>query len=100
MSFKTSAFAVLAAAVSAVPSLATETPHSGGSLTVALQRQADCIDPQQSNYGYGSVDGRQLVDSLTDQSYEQPTKIVPWLAKSWDISDDAKSFTFHLRQGV
>ncbi|TPK40858.1 hypothetical protein FJ942_11160 [Mesorhizobium sp. B2-4-2] len=39
-----------------------------------------------SNHGYGSVDVCQLVDSLTDQSYGEPTKIVPWLAKSWEIS--------------
>jgi peptide/nickel transport system substrate-binding protein len=25
---------------------------------------------------------------------------VPWLAKSWDISPDTKTFTFHLRPGV
>lgn len=91
------------AAVAAVSSsfvFAADTPKAGGTLNVALQRQADCIDPQQSNYGYGSVDGRQLVDSLTDQSYAEPTKIVPWLAKSWDISDDARTFTFKLRDDV
>lgn len=74
--------------------------QAGGTLTIALQRQADCIDPQQSNYGYGSVDGRQVVDSLTEQSYQEPTRIVPWLAKSWEISDDARSYTFHLRDDV
>lgn len=92
--------AALAVVVSSSMALAIDTPKAGGVLTVALQRQADCIDPQQSNYGYGSVDGRQLVDSLTDQSYEEPTKIVPWLAKSWEISDDAQAFTFHLREDV
>lgn len=73
---------------------------SGGTLTVGLQRQQDCIDPQQNNYGYGSVDGRQIVDSLTDQSYSEPTKIVPWLARSWEVSDDAKTYVFRLRDDV
>ncbi|RJG40455.1 ABC transporter substrate-binding protein [Mesorhizobium sp. DCY119] len=99
MSFKVFGLAV-AAAISSSIAFAADTPKAGGTLNVALQRQADCIDPQQSNYGYGSVDGRQLVDSLTDQSYAEPTKIVPWLAKSWEISDDAKTFTFHLRDDV
>ncbi|MGX9883230.1 ABC transporter substrate-binding protein [Streptomyces sp. NPDC002276] len=72
---------------------------SGGSLTFAVGSDAGCVDPQQvaSNDTIYSV--RQIVDSLTDQD---PTtgKIVPWLAKSWDISSDATTFTFHLRSGV
>jgi peptide/nickel transport system substrate-binding protein len=79
---------------------ADETPRSGGTLTIALERQAQCIDPQQDNYGYGSEAGRQLVDSLTDQSYDDPTKIVPWLAASWEINKDASSYVFHLRKDV
>jgi peptide/nickel transport system substrate-binding protein len=79
---------------------AAASPQPGGTLTVALETQAQCIDPQQDNYGYGSADGRQLVDSLTDQSYDDPTHIVPWLARSWEIDKTATSYTFHLRKNV
>ncbi|MGW0836374.1 ABC transporter substrate-binding protein [Streptomyces prunicolor] len=72
---------------------------SGGTLTFAVGSDAGCVDPQQvaSNDTIYSV--RQIVDSLTDQDPETG-KIVPWLAKSWDISSDATTFTFHLRSGV
>ncbi|MGY4976759.1 ABC transporter substrate-binding protein [Streptomyces sp. 900105755] len=72
---------------------------SGGTLTFAVGSDAGCVDPQQvaSNDTIYSV--RQLVDSLTDQD-PKTGKIVPWLAKSWDISADATTFTFHLRSGV
>ncbi|MFJ9626326.1 ABC transporter substrate-binding protein [Streptomyces sp. NPDC101175] len=72
---------------------------SGGTLTFAVGSDAGCVDPQQvaSNDTIYSV--RQIVDSLTDQN-PQTGKIVPWLAKSWDISSDATTFTFHLRSGV
>ena len=72
---------------------------SGGTLTFAVSSDAGCVDPQQvaSNDTIYSV--RQLVDSLTDQD-PGTGKIVPWLAKSWDISSDATMFTFHLRSGV
>ncbi|MEU9450886.1 ABC transporter substrate-binding protein [Streptomyces sp. NPDC048277] len=74
-------------------------PKSGGTLTFAVGSDAGCVDPQQvaSNDTIYSV--RQTVDSLTDQD-PKTGKIVPWLAKSWDISSDATTFTFHLRSGV
>ncbi|WP_405988119.1 ABC transporter substrate-binding protein [Streptomyces sp. NBC_00986] len=73
--------------------------RSGGTLTFAVGSDAGCVDPQQvaSNDTIYSV--RQVVDSLTDQD-PATGKIVPWLAKSWDISSDATTFTFHLRSGV
>ncbi|MFB8180421.1 ABC transporter substrate-binding protein [Streptomyces sp. NPDC055966] len=73
--------------------------RSGGTLTFAVGSDAGCVDPQQvaSNDTIYSV--RQIVDSLTDQD-PRTGKIVPWLAKSWDISSDATTFTFHLRSGV
>lgn len=80
--------------------LAQAEPQSGGALVVALARQEECIDPQQSNYGFGSNEGRQLVDSLTEQSYDRPTEIVPWLATSWDVNQDATRYTFRLRPDV
>ncbi|ADI12601.1 putative ABC transporter substrate-binding protein [Streptomyces bingchenggensis BCW-1] len=72
---------------------------SGGTLTFAVGSDAGCVDPQQvaSNDTIYSV--RQIVDSLTDQD-PRTGKIVPWLAKSWDISSDTTTFTFHLRSGV
>lgn len=93
----------LALAVSAAPALSwasDTTPQAGGELHVAIFSQAQCIDPQQDNYGYSTSQGRGLVDSLTDQSYDEPLKIVPWLAKSWEISPDAKEYVFQLRDDV
>ncbi|MEV7075683.1 ABC transporter substrate-binding protein [Streptomyces sp. NPDC093990] len=74
-------------------------PKPGGTLTFAVGSDAGCVDPQQvaSNETIYAV--RQTVDSLTDQDPETG-KIVPWLAKSWDVSPDATTFTFRLRSGV
>ncbi len=33
-------------------------------------------------------------------AYDPHLKPIPWLAKSWEISDDGKTITFHLREGV
>lgn len=40
-----------------------------------------------------------LLEGLTRYDYARE-EVVPGLAKSWDISDDDRTFTFHLRRGV
>ncbi|WP_405721199.1 ABC transporter substrate-binding protein [Streptomyces sp. NBC_01537] len=72
---------------------------AGGTLTFAVGSDAGCVDPQQVGSNDTIYSLRQIVDSLTDQD-PRTGKIVPWLAKSWDISSDATTFTFHLRSGV
>jgi peptide/nickel transport system substrate-binding protein len=74
-------------------------PKSGGTLTFAVGSDSGCVDPQQVGSNESIYSVRQTVDSLTDQDPETGT-IVPWLAKSWDVSSDATTFTFHLRSGV
>jgi len=47
----------------------------------------------------GSIEVHPMVyDSLVE--YGEKGEIVPSLAKSWDISDDGKAYTFHLRTDV
>ncbi|MFK0286067.1 ABC transporter substrate-binding protein [Streptomyces sp. NPDC090499] len=73
--------------------------RSGGTLTFAVGSDAGCVDPQQVAGNDTIYSVRQIVDSLTDQD-PKTGKIVPWLARSWEISSDATTFTFHLRPGV
>jgi peptide/nickel transport system substrate-binding protein len=40
----------------------------------------------------------QIYDSLI--AYDTEMNTIPWLATSWEVSPDAKNFTFHIRQGV
>ncbi|HKS14010.1 MAG TPA: ABC transporter substrate-binding protein [Pseudomonas sp.] len=74
-------------------------PRNGGVLRVAFDGDPNCIDPQQAGNNTALNVGRQLVDSLTDQD-PQTAEIVPWLAERWEVSEDSRQFTFHLREGV
>ncbi|CAO5179530.1 peptide/nickel transport system substrate-binding protein [Frankia sp. AiPs1] len=74
-------------------------PKSGGTLTFAFGSDPTCLDPQQIQLSEGLTIGREVVDTLTDQD-PKTLRIVPWLAERWDVSPDAKTFTFHLRSGV
>jgi peptide/nickel transport system substrate-binding protein len=77
-------------------------PKSGGTLKVSFfpdNPTFSCIDPFQVYWIESRSIIRNFADSLTDQD-PQTGKIVPWLAKSWDLSKDGRTYTFHLRDGV
>lgn len=95
--------AVIAAGCSSNPagsgSSTSKAVKDGGDLKIAVDVDPLCMDPQQvsTNVALG-VDGT-LADRLTDQNLTTG-KIVPWLAKSWDVNSNSTTFTFHLRKGV
>ncbi|MEU4085167.1 ABC transporter substrate-binding protein [Streptomyces aureus] len=91
--------ALLTACGSGTDDTGSGEPRSGGTLTFAVGSDAGCVDPQQVGSNDTIYSVRQVVDSLTDQD-PRTGKIVPWLARSWDISADTTAFTFHLRSGV
>lgn len=57
------------------------------------------LDPFQVYWLEHRVLLRNVAESLTDQDPDSG-QIIPWLAKSWEVSADALSYTFHLRQDV
>ena len=77
-------------------------PKSGGTLKVSFwpdNPTFSCIDPFQVYWIESRSIVRNFADSLTDQD-PQTGKIVPWLASSWEIAKDGRTYTFHLRDGV
>ena len=78
------------------------TPKAGGTLKVSFfpdNPSLSCIDPFQVYWIESRTIIRNYADSLTDQD-PKTGKIVPWLAKSWQVSTDGLTYTFHLRDGV
>lgn len=74
-------------------------PVQGGTLRFTLDRDPVCLDPHQSALTASLAVTRGVVDSLTDQDPETG-EITPWLAESWEISEDLTTFTFTLREGL
>jgi peptide/nickel transport system substrate-binding protein len=72
----------------------------GGTLNIAFNQDPYAnLDPNQNFWIESRSIDRNLVDSLTDQD-PKTGKVVPWLATSWTVSSDAKTYTFDLRKGV
>ena len=69
-----------------------------GTLYVALEAEPPELDPNLSS---AYVD-RQVMASLYDKlvDIDENGEIVPMLAKSYDVSNGGKVYTFHLRDGI
>ncbi|MFD3515312.1 ABC transporter substrate-binding protein [Streptomyces sp. NPDC058657] len=73
-------------------------PVSGGTLTYAVNSEPVNLDPHASSQDVTALFARPVLDSLV--SMDESGRIRPWLATSWDISADEKTYTFTLREGV
>ena len=95
------ALTACSAAQPATPtSSAATTPVAGGNYVHALEAEpGGCLDGAQQRFHVALNIVRQATDSLVDLDPETG-KIVPWLATAWEISPDAKTFTFTLRDDV
>lgn len=71
---------------------------NGGTLTYALATSPDTLDPHRSGLAVSVRVMRTLYDSLVVQTEDGSIK--PWLAESWTVSKDGKSYTFKLRKDV
>jgi peptide/nickel transport system substrate-binding protein len=71
---------------------------SGGTLTFALDSSPDNLDPNSSSSAVNAEVMRQVFDSLVHRTKDGEYE--PWLASSWKISDDGRTYTFQLRDDV
>lgn len=73
-------------------------PKSGGTLKVAITAFPPDYDPPMCQSSASRVVTHQVFEGLV--VHNGNFKIVPMLAKSWDVSEDGTTYTFYLRKGV
>ncbi|HBY93004.1 MAG TPA: hypothetical protein DEP84_03410, partial [Chloroflexi bacterium] len=70
----------------------------GGSIVYGHTPEPDTLDPAATFSSWVQIELKALYDTLV--WWGPDGKYYPGLAESWEISPDAKTYTFHLRQGV
>ncbi len=76
----------------------TASPALAKDLRIALQSDADVLDPDQSRTFVGRIVYASLCDKLVDITPD--LEIIPQLATSWSTSEDGTAITMQLREGV
>jgi peptide/nickel transport system substrate-binding protein len=72
--------------------------QSPSTLRIGLQEDPDILDPHEARTFVGRIVFNALCDKLIDTN--EKLEIVPRLATSWTVSDEGKTVTFKLREGV
>jgi peptide/nickel transport system substrate-binding protein len=81
-----------------VASSGSSKPVYGGTVTYGADREPTCLDPHNTGDMPQTYIARQYLDSLVSELPDG--RVVPWLATSWTISPDGKTYTFSLKHGV
>jgi peptide/nickel transport system substrate-binding protein len=78
---------------------AGEEPVYGGSLRVALEGEPPGLDPTTNP---AAIIDRVVYSNVFEGlvKFNQKGEVVPALAKSWEVSEDGKIYTFNLHTGV
>lgn len=67
-------------------------------LVIAYMGDPISLNPCSKTDDYGAAINRNIFNQLVAQDVNYD--LVPQLAKSWEVSEDGKEYTFHLREGV
>jgi len=88
--------------LSSAPHAAAQTASAADPKTLIIGASFDLksLDPARGFEQIGGMVHKATYNTLVTLDEHDISRVVPDLAESWEISDDAKVFTFHLRQGV
>jgi len=91
---KFGAYFAVAALLALTPAIADETPQHGGTAIAVLGADPAVLNPDVSVGVPDVFTGCILYDAMV--RFGENFKIVPGLAKSWEIAPDGLTYTFHL----
>ena len=69
-------------------------------LVVGLSEVTDSLDPAKGYTQTSGIVEHAIYQTLVTFPDTDASKIIPMLAKSWDVSTDGTTYTFHLQDGA
>lgn len=91
---------VLVLVVPIIPCLHCSTAAAEIKLRMGIMMDIPSLDPKERTNNWECVVTNNIYDGLIYPG-DNPGKLyVPWLAESWEVSADGKTYTFRLRKGV
>jgi len=95
-----SAIALMLALLVSLPLVGTvnAAPKHGGNLLVGLRQEIGNLDPHLAT----SFSSFRVIEVMYEGllSHDEDGALQPALASDWEISEDGKTYTFHVRKGV
>ena len=76
-----------------------ETATSAGDLVWALTAEPDTLDCQKTASGISDLICGYTSAALVTKDPETD-ELIPWLAESWEVSEDGLTYTFQIKEGV
>lgn len=70
----------------------------GGTIRIAMGQAPSEFDPTVSSDDASRTINNHILDGLV--THNDNLEVIPILAKSWDVSEDGKTYRFYLREGV
>lgn len=80
------------------PAQAAEQPQRGGTLNIVVQPEPPLLILGLNQQGPTQTVAGKIYEGLLTYDFDLSPK--PGLAKSWEVSEDGKTYTFHLEEGV
>ncbi len=88
------------AAPDGVISLADKPRPQGDHYVSRMSGAPSSLNYYATNEGMTSIITRNTLGRMLTIDAEDPSKVIPELATSWEVSDDKLTYTYHLREGV
>jgi len=88
----------MVAAIGVLGATVAHAEKAGGTLVMLLQPEPPSMASYLSTSGPIGLMAPKVYEGLLD--YDKDLKAVPSLAKSWEVSEDGKTVTFNLQEGV
>ena len=88
----------IASMLSLGSALAAEVPRQGGEITFGVTTDPICFNPHRSTQQNSYILIRNYIDSLVAKG--TGGRFLPWLAESFTVSPDGKTYSFKLKSGI